>query len=94
MRYLVSINHNKLTPTIFFDRQLRSGAGPIRMIGEIGPPHCRRPDWEYDEDFGMGHPTLKIDPASVLVHHVRAVQLETTDYLVRRHRWEKHERDF
>jgi len=53
-----------------------------------------RPGWEYDEGFGMGKPTLKIDPASVCVHHVRAVQFETTDYLVRRDCWEKHEPDF
>ena len=58
-------------------------------------PSLHRPDykpgWEYDDGFGMGKPTLKIDIASLRVHHVRAVQFETTDYLVRRHRWEKHE---
>jgi hypothetical protein len=53
-----------------------------------------RPDWEYDKGFGMGKSTLRIDPESMRVHHVRAVQFDTTDYIVRRHRWEKHEPEF
>jgi hypothetical protein len=53
-----------------------------------------RPGCDYDEDFGMGNPTLKIDSASVRVHHVRAVQFETTDYGVRRYRSERHELPF
>jgi hypothetical protein len=53
-----------------------------------------RPDSEYDHGFGMGKPTLTIGPVSVRVHHVRAVQFETTDYPVSRHRWGKHEPAF
>jgi hypothetical protein len=37
--------------------------------------------------------TLKVDLESVRVHQVDAVQFETTDYVVRRHRWERRKSD-
>jgi hypothetical protein len=39
-------------------------------------------------------PALRVDPESIRVHQVRRVEFETTEYVVRRHRWERREPDF
>ncbi|MER3352354.1 MAG: RES domain-containing protein [Hoeflea sp. D1-CHI-28] len=51
-------------------------------------------EWEDYADYDPREETLEIDLESVRVHEVRAVHIETADYAVRRHRWEKKEPPF
>lgn len=51
-------------------------------------------DWENYADYDPREETLEIDLDSVRVHEVRAIHIETGDYTVRRHRWEKTESPF
>lgn len=47
---------------------------------------------QSDTDFREA--ALRIDLASIKVHKVRGVEIDTIEYDVRRHRWEKHEYEF
>ena len=50
--------------------------------------------WEDWSDADGRDETLRIDLASVRVHQVNAVKINTTDFQVDRHRWEKKELPF
>ena len=51
-------------------------------------------DWDEVLDIDSRECTLRIDPASLQVHEVSAVQINTRRYSVRRHRFEKREPPF
>lgn len=51
-------------------------------------------DYPEDLDTILHEETLKIDPESVHVHEVQAVEIKTASFKVTRHRWEKKEPPF
>ena len=74
----------------------------IATAQQSAPAGREDDDWLDHPHFLIEHrpvgdartPALRVDLATVEVHHVEWVQFHCTPYTVSRHRYEKHEPDF